>query len=130
MSDKETFPEYPTYEILLPSHFDITKFISTSEQGVGKLWLILLDGDSGVYRFKGVLMHGDFGYIRVFIDIIYPRESWKASGEPNRIMFVTTPLYQGVRPREVADIIFKEVGGKMMFHNGEEIKTRSLSPEG
>jgi hypothetical protein len=108
--------DWPTYEIDLPLGFDTIKFTRDAEAGIGNLWLLCLDKEPGIWRFKGVTK-GRYS-VRVFVDIFSLNQRSKSLQET---MFVTTPHYQNLSAREVADIVMKEVGGVKMYHNGEEV---------
>jgi hypothetical protein len=112
----EKMTDWPTYEIELPLGFDVVKFRGDTEAGIGKLWLLCLDKEPGIWRFKGVTI-GQYP-VRVFIDILSLNERSKNQQEA---MFVTTPHYQNRSAREVADIVMKEVSGVRMYHDGEEV---------
>ena len=106
--------DWPTYEIILPLGFNRAKFTEESEQGKNHLWLLLLDDEPGIQRYKGVLRGHN---VRVFIDIQSLPQKEK---DIQHVMFVTIPHYQNLSARQVADLVFFEVGGKKMYHDGEE----------
>ena len=108
--------EYPTYEIDLPLSFDLTGFSRNAEQGIGKFWLICLDAEPGIKRFKGVVMGEN---VRVFIDII---SNHQKSKNRYRCAYVTTPWYQTLSAREVAKIVMSELKGLKMYHDGVEVE--------
>ena len=106
---------WPTYEIELPIGFNTPKFREESEQGKHHLWLVLLDDEPGILRFKGVVMGHN---VRVFVDIVSLPQKEK---NLQHVMFVTTPHYQNLSARQVADLVYYDVGGKKMYHDGEQI---------
>jgi hypothetical protein len=112
----EKMTDWPTYEIELPLGFDTVKFKRDTQAGINNLWLLCLDKEPGIWRFKGVMRK--YGSVVVFIDIFSLDQKTKSTEE---VMFVTTPHYQNLSAREVADIVMKEVGGVKMYHDGEEV---------
>jgi hypothetical protein len=105
---------WPTYEIVLPLGFNSQKFMEESEQGKNHLWLLLIDDEPGIQRYKGVIMGHN---VRVFVDIISLPQKEK---NIQHVMFVTTPHYQNLSAEQVANMIFYDVGGKRMFHDEED----------
>lgn len=119
MNQAEKIAEYnklPTYEIILPFSFNEVDFTQRAERGEGKLWLVCIDNDMGVRRYKGVLMGQN---VRIFVDIFHFHQ--KATRK-QKIMFVTTPIYQNLNPYEVAKIVFEYVKGIKMYHEGKEVE--------
>ncbi|MDD2246381.1 MAG: hypothetical protein PHC39_04785 [Proteiniphilum sp.] len=107
--------DWPTYEIFLPLGFDMSKFTRESERGENHLWLICLDDEPGIKRFKGVITGHN---VRVFVDIFSLPQKTK---DLQRAMFVTTPHYQNLSAKQAADLIFYEVRGTKMYHDGQEV---------
>ena len=108
---------WPTYEIILPLGFNCPKFREESERGENHLWLLLLDDEPGIQRYKGVIMGHN---VRVFVDIQSLPQKEK---NIQNVMFITTPHYQNLSARQVADLVFYDVGGIKMYHDGEEIRS-------
>jgi hypothetical protein len=106
--------DYPTYEIDLPLTFNMRKFREESEQGKNSLWLICMDDEPGIMRYKGILRGHN---IRVFVDIFSLNQKEKSL---QRVMYVTTPHYQNLSAKQVADLVFFEVRGIKMYHDGKE----------
>ena len=107
---------WPTYEIILPIGFDISKFKESSERGENHLWLLRIEDEPGIKRFKGIVTGHN---IRVFIDIVSLPQQEK---NLQHIMFVTTPHYQNLSARQVAEIVFYEVKGTKMYHDGKLVQ--------
>jgi hypothetical protein len=55
--------------------------------------------------------------VRVFVDIQSLPQKEK---NIQNVMFITTPHYQNLSARQVADLVFYDVGGIKMYHDGEE----------
>ena len=106
--------DWPTYEISLKATFDEPDFRRDTQQGKNSLWLICMDDEPGIKRYKGVVRGHN---IRVFIDIFSVNQKQKS---PERWMFVTTPHYQNLSAKQVADIVFYDVEGIKMYHDGKE----------
>jgi hypothetical protein len=106
--------DWPTYEIVLPLSFNVSKFRNDTEQGLNNLWLLCLDDMPGIIRFKGVVTGHN---VRVFIDIFSLPQQTK---DLSHVMFVTTPHYQNLSAKQAADIVFWEVHGTKMYHDGKE----------
>ena len=112
---QKDYSGWPTYEIELPLDFDITFFSRDVEQGRGKLWLVNLEREPGIWRYKGVVRDEN---VRVFIDIFYMHQKSK---NQKQVMFVTTPWYQNLTALEVARIVQKELGVDRIYHEGKEV---------
>ena len=108
--------DWPTYEIILPLGFNVPKFTEESECGKNHLWLICLDNIPGIKRFKGIITGHN---VRVFVDIFSLHQKER---NLQQVMFVTTPFYQNLSPRQVADIVFYDVNGVKMYHDGKEVQ--------
>ena len=105
--------DWPTYEITLPITFDEVNFRRDSERGENHLWLICMDDEPGIKRYKGILRGHN---VRVFVDILSGDQKQK----PRECsMFVTTPHYQNLSAKQVADLVFYDVGGIKMYHDGK-----------
>ena len=105
---------FPTYEITLPLNFNVVKFRNESERGENHLWLICTDDEPGIKRFKGIMKGHN---VRVFVDIFsLPQKERDLS----HVMYVTTPHHQNLSARQVADLVFYDVGGIKMYHDGKE----------
>lgn len=107
--------DWPTYEITLPTTFDEVNFRRESERGENHLWLICMDDEPGIKRYKGILRGHN---VRVFVDIFSLNQKEKSL---ERVMFVTTPHYQNLSARQVADLVFYDVSGIKMYHDGKEV---------
>ena len=105
---------WPTYEIVLPLRFNRVKFAEETMKGENHLWLLLLDDEPGIQRYNGIMRGHN---VRVFIDIQSLPQKEK---DIQHVMFVTTPHYQNLSARQVADLVFFEVGGIKMYHDGVE----------
>lgn len=106
--------DYPTYEIQLPLGFNEVEFRRKAECGEDHLWLICMDDEPGIKRYKGIVRGHN---VRVFIDIFSLNQKAKSL---ERGMFVTVPHYQNLSARQVADLVFFDVGGVKMYHDGKE----------
>lgn len=108
--------DWPTYEISLPFTFSEPDFRRESERGENHLWLLCLVDEPGIKRYRGVVKGHN---VRVFIDVItLPQKSKDRSAT----MFVTTPHYQNLSARQVADIVFFSVRGIKMYHEGKVVE--------
>jgi hypothetical protein len=105
--------DLPTYEIELPLGFNTSKFRTESERGENHLWLVCCDDEPGIQRYKGIIRGHN---VRVFVDIFSHNQKDKSL---EKVMFVTTPHYQNLSAKQVADLIFFDVGGKKMYHDGK-----------
>lgn len=85
-----------TYEMELPRGFDIVSFTQNAERGESGFWLVRVEEDCGISRYKGVMLPE---YVRVFIDIISSHQRAKPR---QQYLYVTTPWYQNLTPRDVA----------------------------
>jgi len=106
--------DWPTYEIELPTGFNEVEFRWGAERGENHLWLICTDDEPGIKRFKGIVRGHN---VRVFIDIFSLNQKQKSL---ERVMFVTTPHYQNLSAKQVADLVYYDVGGVKMYHDGKE----------
>ena len=106
--------DLPTYEIELPVGFDEVRFRERTQRGEDHLWLICMDDEPGIKRYKGIIRGHS---VRVFIDIFSLNQKAKSL---ERVMFVTTPHYQNLSAKQVADLVFYDVGGLKMYHNNKE----------
>jgi hypothetical protein len=106
--------DWPTYEIGLPASFNEVNFRRESERGENHLWLICMDDEPGIKRYKGIIRGHN---VRVFVDIFSHNQKDRSL---ERTLFVTTPHYQNLSARQVADIVFYDVGGIKMYHDGKE----------
>lgn len=112
--DEKTMIDLPTYEIELPIRFDEVRFRDRTQRGEDHLWLICMDDEPGIKRYKGIIRGHN---VRVFIDIFSLNQKTKSL---ERVMFVTTPHYQNLSAKQVADLVFFDVGGLKMYHNNKE----------
>lgn len=110
-----TKSNWPTYEIGLPLTFNSTKFKEETERGENHLWLLCIDDMHGIQRYRGIIRGHN---VRVFIDIISLPQQEK---NLQHIMFVTTPHYQNLSAFQVAKIVFYDVQGKKMYHDGKVV---------
>ena len=108
---------WPTYEIMLPANFDLFNFWDKSTNGENGLWLIRIENELGMQRYKGIVVGKK---TRVFIDIYALPD--KKEDEPRLVMFVTTPQYQKLSPQVVAETIYVIVGGIEIYHQGERVR--------
>ena len=112
--DEKAMIDFPTYEIELPISFDEVDFRNRTQRGEDHLWLICMDDEPGIKRYKGIIRGHN---VRVFVDIFSLNQKTKSL---ERVMFVTTPHYQNLSAKQVADLVFYDVGGLKMYHNNKE----------
>ena len=118
MKGKKPDQGWPSYEMQLPMTFNINEFARRTERGANKLWMVLLDNEPGIWRFKGICkMENELASVRIFIDIFEPHRNNKYYYS----LFVTTPRYQNLTALEVARIIQKELGADKIYHEGKEV---------
>lgn len=106
---------WPTYEIDLPLTFESSKFKEETERGENHLWLLCIDDMPGIQRYRGIIRGHN---VRVFVDILSLPQQEK---NLQHIMFVTTPHYQNLSAKQVANMVYYDVGGLRMYHDGEVV---------
>ena len=104
-----------TYEMDLPLGFDIVQFSRKSERGENGFWLVKIEEDCGISRYKGVILPE---YVRVFIDVISPHQKSKSM---QRYLYITTPWYQNLNPRDVAFRAADALGCEKIFCDGKVV---------
>ena len=108
--------EWPTYGMDLPLGFNIVEFTRNAQGGVGRFWLLCLDDEPGIRRYKGIVIQEN---VRVFIDILSHHQSSK---NVSRHLYVTTPWYQNLTALEVAKIVRDELNkGANIYHEDKVV---------